>query len=573
MLAQHRTGHPRLYFTADELAELRRRPGGLRPAIWANMSAGAEACLAVPLRGEWIAPLDPDPVYENLYDRFWAMMSDAAVLEHLALTAAYGNDERIVAPARDRLRAACEVWTRETEPRPDYGSAYAVTRLVKAIAVGYDALYPWLNAAELSDVHATLVRYCTWLYAGWFTRPEIAGPVGMAPGLHSPHHSTVEWASFGVAALAMLGECAEATTWVRATVRQFEDHLLPDGLSADGAAPEGDQFWASTMQSRLWFMDPLRRVTGTDLFAGRDREMGGDFAAATAWVGQPGGRPYPDDPVGHVSSYAPVLPALAREYRRPHYQYLASWDSGLGNLDEAVMATPRRRERMRSATGCYAYGWYDPSVPARVEEARQGFHFPSLDEAFLRDGWSRTGMVVAIRRGRLVVHAGGQLVLADLTPAERVDVQRSREAGTGIIDLDPPGLDLRVTAVTDDGTSATVECGNAAGTALLRVVLDRERHRLLVERRDGQRRRWWSHPGAVQLDADLPAWCWSAGGETTTVRLRRGGLECWQPRGHRPDRRVGYGLLDVPCDSDLAYPLTAVTPDGDGRVTIEVTAT
>src|SRR5262245_31810561 len=65
-----RMGHPRLYFTTDDLPRLRGlRWEGFHARIWENLQSSAEACLKLAPRREWIAPVDPDPVYENLYER------------------------------------------------------------------------------------------------------------------------------------------------------------------------------------------------------------------------------------------------------------------------------------------------------------------------------------------------------------------------------------------------------------------------------------------------------------------------------------------------------------------------
>src|ERR1051325_11894235 len=93
--------HPRLYFTSAELKHLRDvRGGGLHAVIYKNLIDSADWCLKRPLRKEWIAPLTPDPIYENLYDRFYAMMHDMAVMEHLSFAWAYSEDPRYLEGAK-----------------------------------------------------------------------------------------------------------------------------------------------------------------------------------------------------------------------------------------------------------------------------------------------------------------------------------------------------------------------------------------------------------------------------------------------------------------------------------------
>ncbi len=78
--------HPRLYFTPDELTHLRNiRDQGLHAVMYRNLIASADWCLTQPVRHDWIAPVTSDPIYENLYDRFYAIMHDMAVMEHLSL--------------------------------------------------------------------------------------------------------------------------------------------------------------------------------------------------------------------------------------------------------------------------------------------------------------------------------------------------------------------------------------------------------------------------------------------------------------------------------------------------------
>ena len=129
--------HPRLYFTAEELPQLRQqRTRGVHAKIWKNIADSADWCLTQAPRTNWIAPITPDPRYENLYDRFYAIMGDLAITEHLAFAYALSGDPRYGEAARQWVLASCRAWQREADDRPDSGKAYAVSRLLKGVAVG-----------------------------------------------------------------------------------------------------------------------------------------------------------------------------------------------------------------------------------------------------------------------------------------------------------------------------------------------------------------------------------------------------------------------------------------------------
>src|ERR1041385_8843376 len=160
-LAQPATNlpHPRLYFTQADLPKLRKsREHGLHRKIWRNVRESADWCLTLSPRQTWIAPVSPDPRYENLYDRFYAIMADLAITEHLAFAYALSGEARYGEAARQWVLASCRAWQHEADERPDSGKAYAVSRLLKGVAVGYDAAFERFNDAERAEIRDTLAR-------------------------------------------------------------------------------------------------------------------------------------------------------------------------------------------------------------------------------------------------------------------------------------------------------------------------------------------------------------------------------------------------------------------------------
>jgi len=407
------TAHPRLYFTAEDLPRLREmRSRGLHQQVWENIRTSADWAMARKPREKWIAPIAPDPIYENLYDRFYAIMADLAITEHLAFAYALSGDERYGKAAHDWTLASCRAWKNEAEGQPDGGKAYAVMRLLKGIAVGYDAAYDQFTDAERNEIRQTLTSIGKKYFEGYFTTPTIAGE-----SFHT-HHAHVEWSSFGVMALALLGETPDAQKWLDATVKKFETHLLPLGLAPDGAQVEGATFWASSMHYRFFFMDALRRVTGQDLFKPYEKYMSADIALASIaaehdhddWQNNQSVILAPS--YSQLDYYSPVLVMLAREYHRPICQRLALWDHSMGSIQRTRFVTPHG-EQLLFELGGYCYLWLDGSCPTEASDPRRSFHFPSVDEAYLRASWNPGDLIIGERKGELLVHYGKDTLLSD----------------------------------------------------------------------------------------------------------------------------------------------------------------
>src|SRR6185369_7577722 len=148
---------------------------------------------------------------------------------------------------------------------------YAVLRVVKALGVGYDVLFERLTEMQRKEVRDSIVAICDPYYT-FFQAPTAAG--------YNKHHGSVDAAPFGVAALAVLGEVDHAQAWLDMAIKKHVDYLLPSALTPSGTNDQSSNFWASTMQYRIFFCDPLKRVTGRDLFAEFPRALPGRIALA-----------------------------------------------------------------------------------------------------------------------------------------------------------------------------------------------------------------------------------------------------------------------------------------------------
>jgi hypothetical protein len=552
------TDHPRLYYTAAELPRLRAlRESGIHAKIWSNITRSADWCAKQPVRQEWIPTIETDPQYENLYDRFYAAMHDTAIVEHLAFASSLSDpaNDPYFEPARDWLLAAAEVWRNEASNKPDQSKAYAVLRIMKALAVGYDVLYDRLSEAERKEVRDTLLAVGN-AYYPFFQIPITAGEG------YNKHHGSVDAAPFGVMALALLGEVDDASKWLDSAIEKHVDYLLPHALTPSGTNDQSSNFWASTLHYRIFFCDPLRRVTGRDLFAEFPKSLPGRIALAAVAAGQPATLEFNEDnrsvlfgpSYGQINYWSPALVYLARHHKRPIYQHLALWDESLGSIQHTRYITPTRKEQLLFCLGPYAYIWCDPNIaPAIENNLPLSFEFPEpeVNEAYLRASYEPDGIVAAMRQGSLIIHAGGRPVLVDMLGAQ---------------DNTKPPEPVEKMLVSDDGPSAFIRCVGSKSHGIGEQLVELERpSRLTVDRECPKPLTWWC---AVEPRREENTLEWPDG---TKLTILQGTITNLNPQGYI-ETKVHYGGMKFADPHPFTYPTVTVTP-ADGRIMLEIIAT
>jgi hypothetical protein len=541
--ASDKLGHPRLYFNSQELAHLRAlRSEEGHAAIWKNIALSADWCLMQTPRKNWIAPVSRDPIYENLYDRFYAIMRDLAITEHLSFAYALSGDAKYGDAARTWVLASCRAWRHEADGEVNDGTAYAVSRLLMGIAVGYDLVYDRFSDVERKEIRDTLTRIGKLYFEKWFSLPTITAPE------FCTHHAIVQWSSLGVVGLALLGETPDAQKWVDATTAKFERDILPRGLAPDGAQVEGATFWASTMHYRLFYMDPLRRVTGVNLFKKFAPQMNADLALASIAGERFGGYCQNDQDVvlepyyGQLNYYSPVLTFLAREYRRPIYQYLAGWDHTLGEIQKTRAITPHG-EQLLFEFGGYDFVWYDSTVPAKVSDAKLSYYFPSVDEAYVRRSWQPGDLLAAVSKRQLVVHAGEIPILM--------------ERG-----LSEPPKDSPIASFQDDGQTATIQCGNESNR--LELQMNRSQGTLRIFKMSSGNWRWYTASSPVGDGATLT---WE---KNASLRVVKGEIAAIEPDGYAPLFRTGLNKLPMADPAPKQFTIVTIKPTAEHEIELAI---
>jgi hypothetical protein len=570
--AQSVTDHPRLYFTKSELSELRAaKDQGIRKLILENMLDSAKWCVERPLRKEWVPSVADDPIYENLYDRFYAMMQDMAITEHLAFTAAYTADPCFINAARKWTVTDASVWAKEADCEPNVPmsaggipvnmsiryqfKAYAVSRLLKGIATAYDILYNDLTAQERTIIRNSMVNIADKYYKWYVSEPNM-GQEGQ-----DPHHASVETASFGIVALSVLGEVPDAQKWLDLIVAKHKNYLLSKALTLNGTQQTNSSYWASTMFYRIMFMDALKRVTGEDLFREYSKYMRPAiaFAAIAGQNDQEWGEENRSvllcPNYSQLDYWSPVLMGLARQYRDSGCQYLGLWDKKIGGIQKVRYITPNKGERLLFAEGGYAYAWYDPEIQACIKEnAPKSFSFPEVNEIYVRQGYNKGDFVMAISKKDnpsqspvVVIHAGNDAII------NTIDVPDSNS----------------VYELADDGNTAVIRgiAPEHSKACIDRIVLDRRTRKITVELRTSKPFSFWSHSLPMR-DGNSLAWPHNA-----VLKVCSGRITAIDPNSHSDQPQVvlkKQKFLRFRDPHPCRYPITTITPD-DEKIILEIT--
>ncbi|MEO2045554.1 MAG: hypothetical protein ABGX16_03150 [Pirellulales bacterium] len=190
----------------------------------------------------------------------------------------------------------------------------------------------------------------------------------------------------------------------------------------------------------------------------------------------------------------------------------------------------------------------EPRVEAELPRSFQ-FPEPEVDEAYMRASYQPGDIAVGMKKGGLVVHAGGRPVLVD-----QLDVE----------DINHPTASVQEMLLADDGQQALIRSvgPKTAGLAEQWIQLNRP-HRLTIRRNVDRPLTWWYTGTAVRTENQL---CWPDG---TKLQVVEGTIVSIQPSG-RTDAKAHYGGMQYADPHPFTYPTITVKP-ADGQLKVIVT--
>jgi hypothetical protein len=153
-----------------------------------------------------------------------------------------------------------------------------------------------------------------------------------------------------------------------------------------------------------------------------------------------------------------------------------------------------------------------------------------------------------VKKGGLIVHAGGERVLVDRL---------------GVDDTNAPPKPVDETLLTDDGRHATIRCvgPKTAGIGEQIVELDRP-SKLSITRTTDKPLTWW-YAGNPQHNGNSFTWP-----DGTQLKLTRGKISKIEPEGYVESKRHFGGMIFAD-PHPFTYPTVTVEP-ADGKIAVEV---
>jgi hypothetical protein len=321
----------------------------------------------------------------------------AFAISEISLAYAVEQKPAYLAAARQWLLAAIdyEPWGYTfNKPNVDLAAGH----LLYAIGWAYDLLYHDLTDAERTRVRASLERHAT-LVADQFS-PSVPSAKRKRFAF-TQNHDFIPTAGLGVAALALMGESADAPKW--AALARAHQHRAGTLLSPDGYYYEGMEYWIFSSPWLVHFLDAWEHSTGESLweqgpFANWKYYVAhsllpdgqGVFDFGDVWEGpltrakrgEEYGRIYPG---GTLQSNYNVLYRVASRLHDPETQAVAARLASFGhsNLEEY-----------------WSLIWFDPALKPAPMSALPAFHrFDDSGVVFWRSGWDAPATAFAIKGG------------------------------------------------------------------------------------------------------------------------------------------------------------------------------
>jgi uncharacterized repeat protein (TIGR01451 family) len=377
ILGQVQASHPRLFFYADDIPDLRNKANTSHQEIWEPILEYADSLLGTLPPSS--APFNGD---EEAFRNFGNQLIP------LAFACVITGDADYCELTKDYLLtySSWELWD-ENNLR-DLGLAH----MLMGNAIAYDWIYELLAPDEQQFVLESLITWGERLYEA-SSQPRNDEWGNWWGQSYLQNHFSTNNSALGIAGLALLGEATNTQAWIDHAERQIAiDQTFLNSIG-DGSWHEGIAYQNYKLTMLIPFIYNLRRLQGVNLLADDY------FQNYPAW------RIYNQLPntVNSILAYGNfeyewgnnyasqnVLRFIASEYRDGHAEWMAQQLIANGRFDN-IFQTPWY---------VFEFLYYDPTVaPNPPNDLPLTRVFPDLQGVVWRTGWNQDALIFGFKTG------------------------------------------------------------------------------------------------------------------------------------------------------------------------------
>lgn len=383
--------HPRVFVTVAEIGQLRRRARTTHRDEWQRTLANLVALKESPAP----APGSQDRRAQNNVALAMVGVSLAYVVE---------QQPKYLEAAKKYVLTAIdyEPWGYAFDkPNTDLAAGH----LLYAIGWSYDLLYNEFTPEERARIRASLERHAGLLYDAFAPKEKR----GFA---FTQNHNFIPTAGLAVAALALMGESADAPKW--AALARAHHHRAGQLLSPDGNFYEGMEYWIFSATWLVHFLDAWEHCTGENLWDRGPFRNWKHYIAHTIlpdgqtvfdlgdiWQGPLTRAKQGDDyareyPTGTLKSNYNVLYRVAARFRDPQTQAVAQRMARFGQTNQQEWWTLL---------------WRDATLaPSPMSALPLAYHFEDSGVVYYRTSWEQDATAFAFKAGPPEGHHVTQLL-------------------------------------------------------------------------------------------------------------------------------------------------------------------
>lgn len=371
-------GHPRLFFTREDIPTLRRRAETTHKDIWQPVLAFAQSRLgsrppSMPKAGD----LDG---FRNAGNQVIAT----------AFAYIITDDRAYLELARDDLLAysGWRYWGDEG----GYGKRLlGFHHMLMGVSIAYDWLYNDLSEADRKTVQSALATRAQESYEASRANSYVEEWANWWRGSYIQNHHWTIHSALGMAALALERDDPRSSTWLaQATDNLRRDTYLAQGIG-DGSWHEGIPYQNYALTMSIPFLHNLNRLTGQDLIP---HEYLHNYAYWRIYNYLPGSTrsvlSFGDVESGWENGYEPqgILRFIAADSRDGHAEWIAQQFASNGR-DTSVTSAPWY---------VFEFLYYDASIQAKEpSDLSPTRTFPDLGAVIWRTGWGKDDLAFGLK--------------------------------------------------------------------------------------------------------------------------------------------------------------------------------